>query len=88
MALPTQARGAASGFDHGILPLGLAFYGHWRIGRRPGGRNQPRDWRRQLKRDESAARQCWALQAHQRPREKKLRLADVKEMFMQIKDHA
>jgi len=27
----------------------------------------------QLKRDEIAARQCWALQQYQRPRDKKLR---------------
>lgn len=36
----------------------------------------------QLKQEEIAARQCWALQAYQRPRAKKLRLADVKEMFL------
>jgi len=40
----------------------------------------------QLAQDEIAARQCWALQAYQRPREKKLRLADVKQMFLQMKD--
>ena len=37
--------------------------------------------------DEIAARQCHALQAYQRPRDKKLRLADVKEMFRQMRDH-
>lgn len=41
-----------------------------------------------IKRDEIAARQCFALQAFQKPREKKLRLADVKEMFLQMRDHA
>ena len=39
----------------------------------------------QLKQDEIAARQLHALQAFQSPREKKLRLADVKEMFLQMK---
>lgn len=42
----------------------------------------------QLKQDEIAARQCWALQAFQGPREKKLRLTDVKQMFLQMRDHA
>ena len=42
----------------------------------------------QIKQDEIAARQLHALQAFQRPREKKLRLADVKEMFLQMRDHA
>jgi hypothetical protein len=42
----------------------------------------------QLKQDEIAARQLHSLQAFQRPREKKLRLADVKEMFLQMNDHA
>ena len=42
----------------------------------------------QLKQDEIAARQLHALWAFQSPREKKLRLADVKEMFWQMKDHA
>ena len=35
----------------------------------------------QIKQDEIAARQLHALQAFQGPREKKLRLADVKQMF-------
>jgi septin family protein len=39
-----------------------------------------------IKRDEIAARQLHALQAFQKPREKGLRLADVKEMFLQMKD--
>jgi hypothetical protein len=41
----------------------------------------------QLKRDEIASRQLHALIAFQRPRDKRLRLADVKEMFRQIRDH-
>jgi hypothetical protein len=41
----------------------------------------------QLKQDEIAARQCWVLQQHV-PRGTKLRLSDVKEMFLQMKDHA
>jgi hypothetical protein len=40
----------------------------------------------QLKQDEIASRQLHALWAFQRPREKKLRLADVKEMFLQMRD--
>jgi hypothetical protein len=40
----------------------------------------------QLEQDEIASRQLHALQAFQRPRDKKLRLADVKAMF--LKDHA
>jgi hypothetical protein len=38
--------------------------------------------------DEIASRQPHTLWAFQRPREKKLRLADVKEMFLQMRDHA
>jgi hypothetical protein len=41
-----------------------------------------------LERDEIAARQLHALQEHQRPGEKKLRLIDVHEMFLAMKDHA
>src|SRR5262245_37135241 len=41
----------------------------------------------QLKQDELASRQLHALWAFQRPREKKLRLADVKAMFVRMKDH-
>jgi lipase chaperone LimK len=39
------------------------------------------------KQDEIALRQLHALKEHQGPREKKLRLSDVKEMFLQMKDH-
>ena len=39
----------------------------------------------QLKQDEIAARQLHALQAFQRSRDKKLRLADVKRMFLQLR---
>ena len=39
----------------------------------------------QIKRDEIAARQLHALKEFPRPREKKLRLADVIEMFAQMK---
>jgi len=42
----------------------------------------------QLKQDEIAARQLHALWAFQSRRDKKLRLADVKEMFWQMKNHA
>jgi len=44
--------------------------------------------RNQLKQDEIAARQLHALWAFQSRRDKKLRLADVKEMFWQMKNHA
>jgi hypothetical protein len=44
--------------------------------------------RNTIKRDLIAARQLYALHAYQRPREKKLRLADVHELFRQMKDHA
>jgi hypothetical protein len=40
----------------------------------------------QLKQDEIASRQLHALIPFQRPRDKRLRLADVKEMFLQMKD--
>lgn len=40
-----------------------------------------------IKRDGIAVRQLRALREHQGPREKKLRLSDVKEMFAQMKDH-
>ena len=42
----------------------------------------------QLKQDEIASRQLHALIPFQRPREKKLRLVDVKRMFWEMKDHA
>ena len=41
-----------------------------------------------LKQDEIAARQQQALNEFRRPRGQKLRLADVKQMFLQMKDHA
>ena len=41
----------------------------------------------QLKQDEIASRQLHARWAFQRPRDKKLRLADAKQMFRQMKDH-
>jgi hypothetical protein len=41
-----------------------------------------------IKRDGIAVRQLRALRERQGPREKKLRLSDVKEMFAQMKDHA
>ena len=41
----------------------------------------------QIKRDEIAARQLHELKEFQGPQEKKLRLADVSEMFQQMKDH-
>ena len=40
-----------------------------------------------IKRDAIAARQLHALTEHQGPREKALRLSDVKEMFQQMKMH-
>jgi hypothetical protein len=40
-----------------------------------------------IKRDEIASRQAWLLSEHLGPREKKLRLDDVREMFVAIKDH-
>ena len=40
------------------------------------------------KQDEIALRQLNALKEHQGPREKKLRLSDVKLMFRQMKDEA
>jgi hypothetical protein len=40
----------------------------------------------QTKRDEIAARQLRALNEFRRPRDKKLRLADVKAMFLEMRD--
>jgi hypothetical protein len=40
------------------------------------------------KRDAIAVRQLHALKEHQGPREKKLRLSDIKGMFQQMKDRA
>jgi hypothetical protein len=42
----------------------------------------------QLKQDEIASRQLHALQAFRGPRDKRLRLADVKQMFLELKDQA
>lgn len=42
----------------------------------------------QIKCDGIAVRQLRALREHHGPREKKLRLSDVKEMFLQIKDQS
>ena len=39
-----------------------------------------------IKRDGIAVRQLRALREHQGPREKKLRLSDVKKMFAEMKD--
>jgi hypothetical protein len=39
------------------------------------------------KRDAIAGRQLHALKQYQRPREKALRLSDVKAMFVQMRDH-
>jgi hypothetical protein len=39
-----------------------------------------------IKRDAIAARQLHALKEHQGPREKALRLSDVKQMFQQMKE--
>ena len=41
-----------------------------------------------IKRNGIAARQLHALRQHIGPRDKKLRLTDVKEMFVQMRDHA
>ena len=41
-----------------------------------------------IKRDEIAACQLYALRDYQGPRERKLRLSDVKDMFEQMRDHA
>ena len=41
-----------------------------------------------IKRDEIAARQLQALREYEGPRDKTLRLIDVKEMFLQMRDGA
>ena len=41
-----------------------------------------------IKADAIAVRQLQVLREYQGPREKKLRLSDVKQMFLQMKDHA
>ena len=40
----------------------------------------------QLEQDEIAARQLHALQRYQHQRDKRLRLADVKQMFLEMRD--
>jgi hypothetical protein len=40
-----------------------------------------------IKRDEIAARQLHALNEHRRPRDPRLRLFDVKEMFKMMREH-
>jgi hypothetical protein len=40
--------------------------------------------RNPIKRDELAARQVWLLSQHLGPREKPLKLTDVREMFVQL----
>jgi hypothetical protein len=42
----------------------------------------------QIKRDEIAAGQMSVLRKYQRPREKPVRIPDIKEMFLQMKDQA
>jgi hypothetical protein len=44
--------------------------------------------RTRSKQDEIAARQLHALKQHQSDQSGKLRLSDVKEMFLQMKDYA
>jgi hypothetical protein len=41
-----------------------------------------------LKQDEIAVRQLQALNEFRRPRDKKLRLADVKQMFLQMRERS
>jgi hypothetical protein len=41
-----------------------------------------------IKRDEIAARQLHVLRGYQPPGEKRLRLFEMKEMFLQMRDHA
>jgi hypothetical protein len=40
-----------------------------------------------LKRDEIAARQLHALRPYELPRQRKLRLSDIRDMFVQMRDH-
>jgi hypothetical protein len=44
--------------------------------------------RNTLKQDGIAARQLQALNEHRRPRDKPLRLADVKQMFLKMRNQA
>jgi hypothetical protein len=39
-----------------------------------------------IKADETAARQAWLLSEHLGPRDEPLRLIDVKQMFLQMRD--
>jgi hypothetical protein len=41
---------------------------------------------RAIKRDEIAARQLHALREHRKPRDPRLRLSDVKELFTRMRD--
>jgi hypothetical protein len=41
-----------------------------------------------IKRDEIAARQAWLLSEHPGPRERKLRVIDVREMYARMKDRS
>jgi len=41
-----------------------------------------------IKKDEIAARQAWLLNQHLKPRERRLSLLDVREIFLQMRDHA
>jgi hypothetical protein len=41
-----------------------------------------------IKADEIAARQLHALRAYQGSREKKLKLSDIKRMFLELRDYA
>jgi hypothetical protein len=43
--------------------------------------------RTQLEQDEIASRQVHALNTFQRPWDQKLRLVDVKQMFLKMRDH-
>jgi hypothetical protein len=40
-----------------------------------------------IKRDDIAARQAWLVSEHLGPRDKKLRVIDVRDMFVQMRDH-
>jgi hypothetical protein len=40
-----------------------------------------------IKKDEIAARQAWLLNQHIKPREKQLSQLDVRDMFLQMRDH-
>ena len=41
-----------------------------------------------IKKDEIAARQTWLLNQHLKPGDKKLRVADVRRLFLHMKDDA